>query len=116
MLLAMKGSLFTEQILHHGYLVEIDAETSDCLVCHDGSVSSYADNCIKNCNSKAARSVAHASPPREGTASCAPLANSIQVKLRDDKPACISCHDLQNPHKKHLAMSSTATYSTDHFK
>jgi predicted CXXCH cytochrome family protein len=111
MLLAMNGTTFTEQTLHHGYLVEVSGEINDCLVCHDGSVASYAYYCIKECNIKTSHSVLKDYPPWKDAASYAPVARLKEKKIRlhNGKTTCLSCHDLKNPDRNHLVIDNAGS-------
>lgn len=98
-----------EQIMHHGLEVKLTADSTDCIVCHDGMVGSSVSTCTVDCRFNFAHPILQEYPPsgkeREFTPAETLAAKGI-ILLQNHKVACVSCHDLKNPQKYHLVMDN----------
>ncbi len=107
-LFTLKVTSHSEQIEHHGQLVQIKGELDDCIVCHDGTAASHTPFCTVKCNFKSPHSVLKEYPPRGKEGEYAPISSLPEkgIRLFDGKITCVSCHDLANPDKNHLVVSN----------
>ena len=95
-----------EEILHHGDLVDSEGSAYDCLSCHDGLIAASIKLSTKIgiyfCNHPVNRDY----PPVDKSDSYLPIEQltGAGIKLLKGQVTCISCHNLKNPEKSHLAV------------
>ena len=107
----LTGASSSEMVNHHGQLIELGEDSSDCIVCHDGTVTSNAAFCTRNCNHGTAHSVAKEYPPRGREDSYAPVDSLRQkgIRLNNGQTTCLSCHNLNNQAKYHLVIDNSGS-------
>ncbi len=98
-------TVHAEQILHHGIAVESEGTAQDCLLCHDGYMTSSAFSYTV----RSSHSILKNYPPVRDRRRYAPVAavRMRGVKIVNGKITCISCHNLKNPEKFHLAVEKS---------
>lgn len=111
MLFTLMGISSGEKIDHHGHTVVVSGDISDCIVCHDGTIASNTSFCIKNCDYNTAHSVVRNYPPQGQEDSYAPTSSLLEkgIKLYDGKTTCLSCHNLKNQDRFHLAVDNSGS-------
>lgn len=100
--------LDAEQIDHHGVLAESEGSAKDCIACHDPSLAGSASYCTAKCGLVTSHSIDVDYPPannRELYASSEEV-TAKGIRLISGKVSCISCHNLKNPERFHLAADS----------
>jgi predicted CXXCH cytochrome family protein len=104
-----KRALHSEQLEHHGQLVQVEADLNDCIVCHDGTIAPNSAYCTVKCNCKSPHSVLKDYPPRGKENQYLPISALEEkgIRLFNGKITCVSCHDLTNPEKYHLVISNS---------
>jgi len=96
----------TGEILHHGNLVDSEGSAYDCLSCHDGVIASFikfsTNIGIYFCNHPVNRDY----PPAGKSDFYKPVdqVTGAGIKLLHGQVTCISCHNLKNLEKPHLAV------------
>jgi hypothetical protein len=97
-----------EMIEHHGTTVDAEGAPSDCISCHDGSVASSISSCTVECGFSGSHSILKAYPPARNRKNYASRAEveSQGIRLPGGMVTCISCHDLKNPARLHLAVET----------
>jgi hypothetical protein len=100
--------LSADELDHHGKTVNGEGSAADCLTCHDGSNEPQRRGLITPRRSH--RVLIKYPPPGRGLA-FKPLQEVLAagMKLENDMVTCISCHDLNNPEKNHLAFETNTT-------
>ena len=103
--IAVPLPLAAELVQHHYVLAESEGTASDCLSCHDPSLAGDAKYCTTKCGIIKSHSIEKEYPPAENRELYASLAEVTArgIKLIDGKLSCISCHNLKNPGRFHLA-------------
>ena len=99
---------YAQQFAHHGQVVATRGDIMDCIGCHDGESGSHAQTCTTDCNFKTSHSVLKDYPPRGQEASYAPVETLAEkgIQLFNGKVTCISCHNLNNLERSHLATNN----------
>lgn len=116
-LLSPQKSL-AKKIEHHGFSVNAEGSTLDCLSCHDGSAAGSIRSCSVKCDFSSSHSILKPYPPAQSRGSYAPLAEVKRrgIRIRGGKVTCISCHNLNNPASGHLVIESAKLCQACHLK
>lgn len=103
---------------HHGTIVEDESDHTICLSCHDGTMGKDIEYCKQDCSSHSIHSVGKNYPPRGMQSEYAPAAwlSKSGIRLVDNKISCISCHNLLNQEKYHLAVTNDLCISCHYRK
>jgi len=101
--------LFAEELHHYGSMVDSEGSTADCMKCHDGS-RELRPGKGKIAPVRSHKVLVKYPPPGRGNA-FKPLAEVLAagIKLENGMLTCISCHDLNNPNKNHLAVETNTS-------
>jgi len=101
-------NLSAEQVMHHGFQVEVESKLRICMSCHDGSVSHGVRFCTAKCAYNTPHSVLKKYPLSGDEKRFAPAKTlrSSGIKLVKGMVTCVSCHNLKNPEKAHLVMDN----------
>jgi len=96
-----------EEIRHHGVLADSEADAIACLSCHDGQIASPIKLSTIRGNFFCNHPVNRDYPPDDKPADYLPLESVAEagIRLLNGQVSCISCHNLKNPEKYHLAGS-----------
>ena len=104
------GSVYALAVSHHGY----DVDTSNvnaCMGCHDGTIGKNVNYCTVGCNALSSHPIYKSYPPagrsREFNSILSVRAQGIQ--LVNDQVVCISCHNIANQKKFHLAVDNSGS-------
>lgn len=95
-----------EEISHHGDIVDSEGSATDCLHCHDGLTATAIKSLTTIgrffCNHPINRDY----PPAGMAEAYQPLEQitGAGIKLLKGQVTCISCHNLKNTDKFHLAV------------
>lgn len=106
---SMPGVPGAEPIQHHGYVVNAQGNSRECLACHDGSMAKAVSSCLNGrCPVGGSHPVDTPYPPagHEGEY-VATVSGSI--RLLNGQVTCISCHNLQNPQPDHPSVDLATT-------
>lgn len=101
-----------ERVPHHGAEVDVAAGSRTCLECHDGSAMSRpVTYCTVDCGFADSHAIDKDYPPPGREAEFVPLdaVNRGGVRLDQGKITCVSCHDLKNGARHHLALSNAGS-------
>jgi hypothetical protein len=100
-----------EQVDHHGNMVDVACPTSECLLCHDGSIAKSVSNCVGvRCNlSINSHPVERTYPAKDSFVNYGDVLRS-GINLNDGKVNCISCHDLRNQEQRHLVVNGNLCF------
>jgi doubled CXXCH motif protein len=96
-----------EEILHYGDKVDSEGGVTDCLSCHDGLIAPAVKLSITMGNFFNNHPINMDYPPPNSNDSFQPIEKitAAGIKLLHGKVSCISCHNLKNPEKPHLAVT-----------
>ena len=96
-----------EEVLHHGVSADSEGSVNDCLGCHDGTIGSTVTLSTMIGNFLGSHPVNRDYPPVGKSASYAPveMVNSAGIRLVNGQVTCITCHNLKNQGKYHLAVT-----------
>jgi predicted CXXCH cytochrome family protein len=96
-----------EEVLHHGVTVDSEGSVADCLSCHDGQIGKPVSVSSMIANYFGSHPVNRDYPPPDKSDFYVPaeLVASAGIRLVNGQVTCISCHNLKNPEKYHLADS-----------
>jgi nitrate/TMAO reductase-like tetraheme cytochrome c subunit len=99
--------LFAADLSHHGMFVNSEGNAAECLQCHDGSKENQRRK-GKITPIRSHKVLIKYPPPGRGRA-FNPLNQVLAagMKLENGMVTCISCHDLNNQNKNHLAVDTT---------
>ncbi|KAF0219881.1 MAG: hypothetical protein FD174_1605 [Geobacteraceae bacterium] len=97
-----------EEVPHHGLTVTITGNATDCLACHDGSMTKTVPICTVKCELKDPHTVDKPYPPAGQEQSYVPAERiaAAGIILVNGQVTCISCHDLKNPNRHHLVIEN----------
>lgn len=95
-----------EELEHHGVMANSESNAYECLSCHDGQVGSPVHMSTKPGNIFCDHPINMDYPPTKKEAYYLPLESVTDagIKLMNGQVTCISCHNLKNPEKAHLAV------------
>ena len=110
-LFSLNSTSSDQKVNHHGYVVELSGDISDCISCHDGTIASNTSFCLTNCNYRTAHSVGRNYPPPRQEDSYAPVDSLVEkgIHLYDGKTTCLTCHNLKNQEKFHLVINNSGS-------
>lgn len=93
---------------HHGYKVNLDI-VDVCMTCHDGPALPSRKVGNATCGTAQAHPQSMEYPPKHKatTFNSRSYVLSHGIRLAGNKIVCFSCHDLDNPQPKHLAVEDT---------
>jgi len=96
-----------EEVRHHGVSADSEGDAIGCLSCHDGQIASPIKLSTKRGNYFCNHPVNRDYPPADKSADYLPLESVAEagIRLLNGQVSCISCHNLKNPEKYHLAGS-----------
>lgn len=97
-----------QYVPHHSFMVNNDALSAECLACHDGSLLHPVAICTVNCSYKDPHIIDTPYPPLDNLESYLPpeIAALFGIRFPQGLVSCISCHNLLNPTRPHLALSN----------
>jgi len=95
-----------EEVPHHGVSADSEGSVNDCLSCHDGTIGTAVSLSTMIGNFIGSHPVNRDYPPFGKSASYAPveMVTSAGIKLVNGQVTCITCHNLKNQEKYHLAV------------
>ena len=101
--------LYAAEVYHHGQTVESEGSAADCMSCHDGS-KELRPGKGKISPVRSHKVMIRYPPPGRGNA-FKPLHEVLAagMKLENGMVTCISCHDLNNQNKNHLAVETNTS-------
>lgn len=96
-----------EEVLHNGFMTDSEGGVYDCLSCHDGTIGSSVTLSTMIGNFIDKHPVNRDYPPIDKSEFYVPeeMVAVSGIKLVNGQITCISCHNLKNQEKYHLAMS-----------
>ncbi len=102
--------LNADELSHHGKTVNSEGSAADCLTCHDGSNQFQRKGMISPARSHKFL-IKYPPPVSSRGITFKPLREvlSAGMKLENGMVTCISCHDLSNQEKNHLAFETNTT-------
>jgi len=95
-----------EEILHHGSKVDSEGSGIDCLSCHDGLIATSVKYSVDIGNFFCGHPINRDYPPVRTSDLYLPVeqVTGAGIRLLNGQVTCISCHNLKNPEKPHLAV------------
>ena len=95
-----------EEILHYGVSVDSEGNAYGCVACHDGLLATPIKLSTKTGNYLCTHPVNRDYPPATKADDYLPVEELTKagIKLLKGQVSCISCHNLKNPEKPHLAV------------
>ena len=99
---------YAQYVPHHSFMVNNDALSPECLACHDGSLLHPVAICTVNCSYRDPHIIDTPYPPLDKLDSYLPpeIAASFGIRFPQGLVSCISCHNLLNPARHHLAVNN----------
>jgi len=96
-----------EEILHYGGKVDSEGSGIGCLSCHDGLIAPSVKLTVTIGNFFCGHPINRDYPPVNNPESYLPIeqVTAAGIKLLNGQVTCISCHNLKNPEKPHLAVT-----------
>jgi doubled CXXCH motif protein len=96
-----------EEVPHHGFTVDSEGSVEDCMNCHDGRVSTNVSLNTMVGKYFGNHPVNRDYPPVGNSDTYVPveLVVSAGIKLVAGQITCISCHNLKNQERYHLAVT-----------
>ena len=93
---------------HHSFMVNNDGMSAECLACHDGSSLHPVAICTVDCSFGDPHIIDTPYPPFDKFDSYVPppIAESWGIRFPQGMVSCISCHNLLNPARYHLAINN----------
>lgn len=112
LLLLITKTPYAGQTGHHGYVVNAEGGTRECLTCHDGTSARPVSSCLRgNCPIGGSHPVDKLYPPLGRENEFVPLGAGMAtpVRLVNGSVSCISCHNLYNPQPLHPIVDPATT-------
>ena len=101
------GSEKGENARHHGR--RIDTITGKlCISCHDGAIGPHVLYCTHQCDGTQGHTIFKKYPPKGREREFIPLsvAKTKGIVFERGQVTCVSCHNLRNPDRYHLAVDN----------
>lgn len=102
--------LNADELNHHGKTANSEGSAADCLTCHDGSNQTRKKGFISPARSHKVL-ITYPPPGNNRGITFKPLQDVLAagMKFENGMVTCISCHDLNNQEKNHLAFETNTT-------
>jgi hypothetical protein len=100
-----------ETVSHHGDMVEANGSATDCILCHDGTISTAVPSCTVRCSFGGSHSILKPYPPPGKEMFYVPIeqVTAAGIVLDNGRVTCISCHNLRNGNRYHLSVDNAGS-------
>jgi len=94
-----------EELQHHGVIANSEGSAFECLSCHDGMIAKTVKYSVSIGSFFCGHPINRNYPPVDNPEFYHPIEQVVDagIKLLHGQVTCISCHNLKNPEKPHLA-------------